>query len=105
MLIHTDCVFFRGDIPCLPHKNEEYHCEGFPDYKKISIRILIIKLGAIGDVIRTTTILRKIRKEFAEAYITWLTYSPDILSKNWVNSILKVSAENIELLKTLSLIG
>ncbi len=101
MLIHQDCVFYKGDIPCKPHKDFGYHCEGCPVYKKISNTILIIKLGAIGDVIRTTPLLRKLREQFPNAFITWLTYSPDILSKNWVDRILNVSAENIELIKNI----
>ncbi len=102
MLIHTDCRFYRGDIPCQPHKKNGYHCEDCPQYKKVSNNILIIKLGAIGDVIRTTPILRKLREEFPNAYINWLTYSPDILSRSWVDRILNVTPENIELLKNIN---
>ncbi len=102
MIINIDCTFFKGDIPCKPHKENGYHCDDCPSYKKISNKILIIKLGAIGDVIRTTPLLRKIRKEFPDAQITWLTYSPEILSTNWINRILHVSTENIELLKNLN---
>lgn len=101
MLIHKDCSFFEGDIPCKPHKEFGYHCEDCPSYKKISTRILIIKLGAIGDVIRTTPLLRKLKKDLPEAQITWITYSPDILSSKWVDRILNVSAENIELIKNI----
>ena len=102
MIIHTDCRFFKGDLPCKPHKKHGYHCLDCPDYQKISKNILIIKLGAIGDVIRTTPILRKLRKEFQYAYITWLTYSPDIINSEWVDRILTVSPENIELLKRIT---
>lgn len=102
MTVHIDCSFFRGDIPCLPHKKNGYHCADCPEYKPISEQILIIKLGAIGDVIRTTPLLNRIRKEHPNAYITWLTYSPDILSSKWVNRILPVTAENIELVKNIS---
>jgi len=101
MIIHPDCLFYNGDIPCQPHKKSGYHCETCPEYKKITDNILIIKLGAIGDVIRTTPLLRKLRTEYPNAFITWLTYSPDIISKEWVNRILNVSAENIELLKNI----
>lgn len=101
MLIHTDCSYFKGDIPCLPHKKSGYHCENCPEYKKISDKILIIKLGAIGDVIRTTPLLRRIRAEYPNAHISWLTYSPDILSGNWVNKILSVNLENVELIKNI----
>ncbi len=101
MLIHQDCKFFKGDVPCKPHKEFGYHCDGCPVYKKISNNILIIKLGAIGDVIRTTPLLKKLKEEFPNSYITWLTYSPDILSKNWIDRILSFSIENIELLKNI----
>ena len=99
MLINNDCLHFLGDIPCQPHKKYGYHCQNCPVYKKIEQNILIIKLGAIGDVIRTTPILRKIKDVYPDSFITWLTYSPEILSKNWVDRILNVNVESIELLK------
>jgi len=109
MQVHSDCIFFKGDIPCRPHKQHGYHCEDCPEYTEITDKILIIKLGAIGDVIRTTPLLRKIRKDFPKAYITWLTYSPDILpignsdsNKPWINRILSATPENIELLKQIN---
>jgi len=99
MIVNRNCLYYKGDIPCKPHKEFGYHCGDCPVYKKISAKVLIIKLGAVGDVIRTTPLLRKLQKELPEAYITWLTYSPEILSDNWVGRKLNVSAENIELLK------
>ena len=99
MIVKSDCSFFRGDIPCKPHKEFGYHCDNCPVYKKIEQNILIIKLGAIGDVIRTTPILRKIKSDYPNSYITWLTYTPEILSKNWVDRTLNVNIESIELVK------
>jgi heptosyltransferase-2 len=40
--------------------------------------ILLIKLGALGDVIRTTCLLAPIRRKFGPCRITWLT-SPEAL--------------------------
>jgi len=88
-LVNTDCLHFRGDVPCKPNKEEGFHCAGCPVYTPIRKRILIIKLGAIGDVIRTTPLLRKIRQEYPNAKITWLTHTPAILPKNAVDEILK----------------
>jgi heptosyltransferase-2 len=109
MIIHSDCLYFKGDIPCKPHKEFGYHCEDCPKYNRVSDTILIIKLGAIGDVIRTTPLLSRIRKEHPNAHITWITYSPDILptgqadlGKSLVDRILNVSVENIEFLKNIS---
>ncbi len=61
--IKTDCIFFKGDLPCAPHKKSGVHCPDCPSYQAIETRFLIFKLGAIGDVIRTHPLLRKIRKE------------------------------------------
>lgn len=97
--IKSECLYFKGDMPCQPHKENGYHCEDCPVYKKIGGNILIIKLGALGDVIRTTPIIRKLREIYPNAYITWLTYSPEILSKEWINRILPVNVESIELIK------
>ncbi len=36
-------------------------------------RILIIKLGALGDVLRTTPLLPALRAAFPECHITWVT--------------------------------
>ena len=79
MIIKTDCRFFRGEVPCKPHKQEGVHCESCPHYDAIDRNILIIKLGAIGDVIRTTPLLHRLKKEYPHAKIWWLTRTPDIL--------------------------
>ncbi len=102
MIVKADCRFYKGDIPCKPHKEYGVHCEDCSYYQKISQKILIIKLGAIGDVIRTTPLLRKIKEAYPDAYITWLTYSPEILSNKWVDNVLNVTVENLELLKSIN---
>lgn len=101
MIIKTDCRFYKGDIPCKPHKEFGVHCEDCSYYQKISHNILIIKLGAIGDVIRTTPLLRKIKSVYPDSFIYWVTYSPEILSNEWVDNIVNVSLENIEILKAI----
>lgn len=101
MLIKTDCRFYKGDIPCKPHKEFGVHCEDCNYYKKISINVLIIKLGAIGDVIRTTPLLRKLRSEYPDANIYWLTFSPEILSPEWVDYKLDMNPENIHIIKSI----
>lgn len=101
MLIKTDCRFYKGDIPCKPHKEFGVHCKDCTYYKQISLNILIIKLGAVGDVIRTTPLLRKIREDNPNANIFWLTYSPEILSSDWVDNILNVNTENIQIIKSI----
>ncbi|HDI52072.1 glycosyltransferase family 9 protein [candidate division KSB1 bacterium] len=79
--VHTDCRFFRGDTPCSFHKSEGIHCQDCSHYEPIDIRILLIKLGAVGDVIRTTPLLRRLWQEFPHAHITWLTHTPEVVPR------------------------
>ncbi|OGU70976.1 MAG: hypothetical protein A3H45_12550 [Ignavibacteria bacterium RIFCSPLOWO2_02_FULL_55_14] len=86
LTLKTDCRHFRGDIPCTPHKQHGVHCVDArgavcPYYDPVGERILIIKLGAIGDVIRTTPLLHKLKEVYPKAKITWLTASPEVLPR------------------------
>lgn len=77
------------------------HCDGCPYYDPTEENILIIKLGAAGDVLRTTPILTPLKQEHPKARIFWLTYSPELVPKSKVDRILKWSSENIEILRAL----
>ena len=52
---------------------------GCPHYSPFGKRILIIKLAAMGDVLRTTPLLRGLREAEPDCHITWLT-EPNVLS-------------------------
>jgi ADP-heptose:LPS heptosyltransferase len=80
--VKFDCRHFRGDIPCKPNKLRGKRCSTCDEYVKITHRILIVKLGALGDVIRSTALLVKYRKLYPDAHITWITHSPDILPRD-----------------------
>jgi len=95
MMIKTNCKFYRGDKPCLFHKEKKVVCETCSHYVKLGKRLLIIKLGSLGDVIRTTPLLRKLKDVFPEAEISWLTQYQEALSSEYVDNILEVNLENI----------
>ena len=77
--LKADCRNFISYIPCVPHKKNGVHCSDCGYYDPVKERYLIIKLGAIGDVIRTTPLLRKIKAVHPHAEIWWLTHTPEIL--------------------------
>ncbi|OQX70970.1 MAG: hypothetical protein B6D62_03085 [Candidatus Cloacimonas sp. 4484_275] len=95
MEIKNNCKYFRGDIPCIFHKKYQVHCDDCNYFEPIKEKILIIKLGAAGDVIRTTPVLRKLREVFPDAEITWLTQYPIFVPQKYVNNILAWNLENI----------
>ncbi|MDP4219603.1 MAG: glycosyltransferase family 9 protein [Bacteroidota bacterium] len=101
LLIHDDCRHFRGDIPCKPNKEFGVHCDGCEYYDKITENILIIKLGAAGDVLRTTPILHTLKAQHPHARIWWLTLSPELVPTSHVDKILKWNTENLEILSAL----
>ncbi len=98
-VFYDDCRKFRGDLPCKPHKEYDYHCQDCPEYDKIGLKILIIKFGAIGDVIRTTPLLHKIKSEYPNGEIWWLTQYPDILPGTKIDKILTLNIENLLILE------
>ncbi len=72
-MLRPDCVYFKGDKPCDYNKNEAIMCDDCNHYRPISFKILIIKLDAIGDVLRTTSILAPLKKKYPDSHITWCT--------------------------------
>ena len=101
--LRTDCRHFRGDLPCLPHKQSGVHCvdeDGgpCPRYERQTSQVLIIKLGALGDVIRTTPVVRRLRSVYPEARLWWLTLSPDIIATS-VDVALPFTAQSLAVLQ------
>ncbi len=89
-----DCRYFLGDRPCKFHKESGIECKDCNNYDKIEKRILIVKLGALGDVIRTTPLLRKLKQIYPSCEITWISQYPEILP-NLVDIPLKFNVMNI----------
>jgi ADP-heptose:LPS heptosyltransferase len=67
--IRTDCRYFLGDRPC----DRGGECEGCERYSPMGTRILVIKLAAAGDVLRTTSILPPLKRAYPESHVTWVT--------------------------------
>ncbi len=71
--VRSDCRHFTGEKPCKFHKAEEVKCFNCGRYSPEGIRIHIIKLGAMGDVIRTTSLLPALKEKYPDCHITWIT--------------------------------
>jgi heptosyltransferase-2 len=67
--IAPDCRHYRGDKPCEHNRL----CAGCEHYAPHTHRICIIKLAALGDVLRTLCILPRLRRDYPDAQITWVT--------------------------------
>ncbi len=69
----TDCLHFNGYKPC--GKNHHCHVE-CPHYQKRGLRILLVHLGALGAVVRSTALINPILRKYPRAQITWVTEAP-----------------------------
>jgi ADP-heptose:LPS heptosyltransferase len=68
MFWRLDCRYFLGDRPCKFKRT----CEGCDEYQSMGTRILIVKLAAIGDVLRTTPLLTGLKRAYPHSHITWV---------------------------------
>ena len=91
MILKTDCRHFQGDRPCVYNKLQGIMCNNCNYFSPVGFKILIIKFDAVGDVLRTTSILHAIKEKYPSSHITWVTKkaSKDILvNNNFVDRIL-----------------
>ena len=72
--------------------------EETPKIQTQATKILFIKLGAIGDVIRTTPLLEKYKKEYGNCHFTWITHSPQVVPEDEVDVIYKWDASSVSVL-------
>jgi heptosyltransferase-2 len=81
----------RWDRPCTPHKLRGKVCSTCDEYDPVRSRILLVKLAAVGDVLRTTALLPAIHHRWPGAHVTWLT-APDakevLVGNNLVDDLL-----------------
>ncbi len=96
--VKTDCRFYKGYIPCKFNKSDNVKCIDGDSvckfYEKTDEKILIIKLGAIGDVIRTTPLFSRLKSEHPTAMFYWLTNTPDVVPSE-VDFILKYDLSSV----------
>jgi len=93
--IAFDCKYFRGDRPCVWHKKTGVLCT-CDHYVPVREQVLIIKLDAMGDVLRSTALLPPLAEVHPHAAITWLTRreSVPLLEGNpYVSEVLELGAE------------
>lgn len=71
--VRTDCRFLRWDRPCEPHKKKGVRCRQCAYHDPVRERVLVIKLDALGDVLRTTCILPALKGKRPRSQLTWIT--------------------------------
>ncbi len=91
-LYRNDCRFFVGEKPCA-HQRSCQHC---PEFEPFGERVLILKFGAKGDVLRSTALLPAVKRKHSGSSITWVTETscvPLLEGNPLIDRIMVFSAE------------
>ncbi|UXR64023.1 glycosyltransferase family 9 protein [Bdellovibrio bacteriovorus] len=69
----VDCRYFSGYKPC----SKSSSCDSGCSFKDIpALSILVVHLGALGAVVRSTSLLRAMKRKYPSSMITWVTDAP-----------------------------
>jgi len=94
--LYSNCKYFPLDRPCVYQKNNNALCPNCTHYTPVNktsnvIKILIIKLGAMGDVLRTTFILEGLKEKYKNVSIDWLVEEKNkdtLVGNKFINNII-----------------
>ena len=98
MHVRLNCRNFNGEKPCSYNTT----CSSCLNYQPRGKKILIIKLAAIGDVLRTTPILSGLRRKYPRTFVTWITKREAaglLINNNYIDRLLVYDLPDIERLK------
>jgi len=115
--MNTNCYFFIVDRPCSYQKKNIYlKCNSnCVYYRPINTKIIIIKLSALGDVLRTTCILKYLYEKYNNPYIIWITdkqavpllkninYIKEVITNDEIYTLCKILIEEFDILINLDL--
>lgn len=101
-MYEINCRFFNGYKPCEKNTLCNQNCS----YREIvKTSIVIVHLGAMGAVLRSTALLKMIKKKYPCSQITWITedHSKPLLENNkYVDRVLGLSVKDFLILNGLS---
>jgi heptosyltransferase-2 len=92
------CKYFKGDRPCKYYWiDRSWDCSVCEHHSPFKERILLIKLDALGDVVRSTALAEGIKKKYPNSELTWLTTNGAkffVDSNPFVDRVLEYNNEN-----------
>ena len=94
----TQCRFFNGYKPCVISLKTKVECNTqCPHLETPEQYILLVHLGAMGAVLRSTALLSMIKKKYPTSHITWVTEErclPLLQNLKSIDKVLTLSARD-----------
>src|SRR5438067_322001 len=73
MMSEIHCRHFNGYKPCGLSEKCDRECGHFDEVRH---HVVVVHLGALGAVLRSTALLAAIHREYPKAKVTWITQAP-----------------------------
>jgi len=92
-MIRSDCLRFKGEKPCA----FSLSCAECSEYEPLREKTLLIKRAAMGDVLRTTSLLPGLKRKRPRSSIFWVVdpESVELLENNpFIDRIIPFTPEN-----------
>jgi ADP-heptose:LPS heptosyltransferase len=102
-MINFACRHYKGSKPCAFNKQDGSECPSCKHVSEFKERILFIKLDAIGDVLRSASLLPAIIGRHQMPYIAWLTRkeSAELVSMmKYVDEVIELSEVGVARIMT-----
>jgi heptosyltransferase-2 len=97
------CRYFKGDRPCKYYWiDRSWNCFECEHHNPYNERILLIKLDALGDVVRATALAEGIKKKYPNCQLSWLTVKGALYfveSNPFVDRTLEYNTESVRRLQ------
>lgn len=102
-MIRYDCRHWLASRPCNFNKREDAECPDCRHFSGYANRILFIKLDAIGDVLRSASLLPAVAARHDRPYIAWLTRpeAADLVGMmTWVDEVVTLAPAGLARIAT-----
>ena len=97
------CRYFKGDRPCKYYwVDRSWDCSKCSHHISFKEKILLIKLDAVGDVVRSTCIVKGLKKKYPNSQLTWLVAKESkvfIDNNPFIDNIIIYNEENVRILQ------
>jgi len=97
------CRHFKGDRPCKYYWiDRSWDCTICKHHNPFKERILLIKLGALGDVVRSTCIVEGLKEKYPDSQLTWLVEKDSkvfIDNNPFIDNVITYDDENVRALQ------
>lgn len=98
-VVHSDCRHYDGAFPCKFWRP----CQDCPHHDPVGYRVLIVLLEALGDVLLTSPLPKRLKLDRPDAHVTWLVYgwcAPLVRLNPYVDRVLEHSWQALERIRS-----